>query len=428
MQVLDKVVSLILAITAIMMLHKTFYSIIGLFIKPRRYPETSEPHNYAIVIAARNEEAVIGNLLDSIKAQTYDQSYLTVFVVADNCNDNTANVCRSKGANVYERFCPEKARKGYALSFLFDKIDRDYGIGVFEGYFIFDADNLLDPSYVAEMNKAFAAGHDVVTSYRSTKNFDTNVISSAYGIHFYRNSMTMHRPRSVLGLGTHLTGTGYLVAGRLLEDGWKYSNLTEDDQLTTILCKDGYKVAYCDAAVFYDEQPIDFMTSFKQRIRWARGRLACFFKHGAIPLRGIFKYKSFSCYDIFTHYFPVGLFTVFVGLVYPVCGIIYGLGGGNGYNFNTMAVNLATALCGQYISFFLTGVLTVIKERKAIKCGFGRLVLYVVCFPWYDMLTLPIVTAAIFSNIKWMPIAHMDTRRIEECMAKTKQVSTSLMS
>lgn len=44
----------------------------------------------------------------------------------------------------------------------------------FEGYFIFDADNLLKSDYISKMNDAFDSGEKIITSYRNTKNFDEN--------------------------------------------------------------------------------------------------------------------------------------------------------------------------------------------------------------------------------------------------------------
>jgi len=61
-------------------------------------------HKYAFIIAARNENAVIGNLIDSIKNQNYPKELIDVIVVADNCTDNTAEISRQHGAIVYERF------------------------------------------------------------------------------------------------------------------------------------------------------------------------------------------------------------------------------------------------------------------------------------------------------------------------------------
>ena len=54
------------------------------------------PHKYAVIIAARNEELVIGQLIKSIKNQKYPEKLIDIFVVADNCTDNTARELQSK--------------------------------------------------------------------------------------------------------------------------------------------------------------------------------------------------------------------------------------------------------------------------------------------------------------------------------------------
>ena len=122
--------------------YNTPYMILGLFFT-RKYKPAKNYHKYAILIPGRNEEPVIANLINSIKKQDYPQEYLTIFVCADNCTDNTAKVARDNGAICYEHFNPDERTKGFALKYLFEQIEKDYGIESFEGYFIFDADNLL---------------------------------------------------------------------------------------------------------------------------------------------------------------------------------------------------------------------------------------------------------------------------------------------
>ena len=196
METAIRVLDIILKVFLVMSFYKFDYMIIGFCRQAKTFSVTEKKPRFAIVICARNEEKVIGNLLDSIAGQDYPKDKLHVFVIADNCTDETAAIARAKGATVYERHDLSKARKGYALGFGFDRIKEDYGIENFEGYLFFDADNLLRPDYVTEMNKAFDTGElDVITGYRNTKNFDTNCISAAYGIHFYRSSLTYHRPR-----------------------------------------------------------------------------------------------------------------------------------------------------------------------------------------------------------------------------------------
>ena len=80
-------------ILVIMMVYKTLYWLIGVFFT-RKFKPAKNKHKYAILIAARNEKNVIGNLLDSINKQDYPKELITTFVVADNCTDNTAEIAR----------------------------------------------------------------------------------------------------------------------------------------------------------------------------------------------------------------------------------------------------------------------------------------------------------------------------------------------
>lgn len=280
------------AVLSAMLIYKTAYKIIGLFFT-RKFPAAKQKHKYAVVIAARNEEKVIGNLLDSIAKQDYPKELITVFVVADNCTDKTAEVARNRGAVCYERFDNEHKTKGFALQFLFDRIEEDYGRQSFEGYFVFDADNLLKEDYISRMNDAFDAGEKIITSYRNTKNFDESWIASTYALHWLRSIRFNHRARSVLRLATNIQGTGFLFANEIVKNGWKYTSLTEDRALTADAVAQGYAITYNDAAEFYDEQPTSLKIALRQRLRWSKGHLLAFAETGPYLFINIFCGKHF---------------------------------------------------------------------------------------------------------------------------------------
>lgn len=280
------------AVLSAMLIYKTAYKIIGLFFT-RKFPSAKQKHKYAVVIAARNEEKVIGNLLDSIAKQDYPKELITVFVVADNCTDKTAEVARNRGAVCYERFDNEHKTKGFALQFLFDRIEEDYGRQSFEGYFVFDADNLLKEDYISRMNDAFDAGEKIITSYRNTKNFDESWIASTYALHWLRSIRFNHRARSVLRLATNIQGTGFLFANEIVKNGWKYTSLTEDRALTADAVAQGYAITYNDAAEFYDEQPTSLKIALRQRLRWSKGHLLAFAETGPYLFINIFCGKHF---------------------------------------------------------------------------------------------------------------------------------------
>ena len=130
--------------------------------------KVKKDHRFMAIIPAHNEEAVVKNLIDSLKAQNYNKDLYDIYVIADNCTDNTAKIAKEAGAIVYERFDNTKKTKGYALDwFLKQKIKED---APYDAFFVFDADNIVDPNFIKNMNKHLCQGEDVVQGYRDIKN------------------------------------------------------------------------------------------------------------------------------------------------------------------------------------------------------------------------------------------------------------------
>lgn len=148
--------------------YQVFYALVRLMGKRRRF-QAQKLCRYAVLIAARNEESVIGQLIDSIKRQDYPGDLVDIYVAADNCDDRTAEIAAEHGAVVYQRENRGLIGKGYVLHFLIQKIREEHSDKCYDGYFVFDADNLLAPNYITEMNKVFSSGNKVVTGYRNSK-------------------------------------------------------------------------------------------------------------------------------------------------------------------------------------------------------------------------------------------------------------------
>ena len=186
-----------------------YYLLTGLMSwrRPMDYGRHPAGTRFAVLIAARNEELVIGPLINSLLEQEYPAELYDIYVIPNNCTDNTAEIARSCGAIVYERFNKVLVGKGYALDYAFNKIKEDEGdYTAYDGYFIFDADNVIDRNYVREMNKTFDQGYRVVTSYRNSKNFDTNWITSGYSLWFCREAKYLNNPRMILKTSCAVSG------------------------------------------------------------------------------------------------------------------------------------------------------------------------------------------------------------------------------
>ena len=225
--------------------------------------------------------------------QTYNGEYLTIFVVADNCTDNTAEVARNAGAIVYERFNTERVGKGYAMEFLYERICEDYGDTYFDAYAIFDADNIVAPTFFEEINKVYSDKYPVVTCYRNSKNFGDNWVSAGYALWFLRESQYLNRSRMRCRTTCAVSGTGFVFDAAIMREvgGWKFFLLTEDIEFTNYNVLQGRKIGYAEKAVIYDEQPTKFSQSCHQRMRWARGYIQVMGKFGLKLVRGIFSKK-----------------------------------------------------------------------------------------------------------------------------------------
>ena len=384
--------------------YQFFYIPVVLLLRRRTsVPVKPTPHRYAVLICARNEQAVIGDLIASIRNQTYDQSLLSIFVLADNCTDDTALIARCAGATAYERSNREQVGKGYALQTLLHYLERDYPDG-FDGYFVFDADNLLAPDYIERMNETFSAGHDIITSYRNSKNYGDNWISAGYALWFLRESRYLNHARHLLGTSCAVSGTGFLFSRKVLQEigPWPFHLLTEDIEFSIHQITRGRKVAFCPSAVLYDEQPTSFRQSWRQRQRWAKGYIQVFQHYGRDLVRGIFR-GSFSCFDMSMNIMPA-FFLSALSIVCNVASIVLGLLSGGSTAAALMAV--ARLLMGVYGTLFVLGLITTITEWNAIHTSTGKKVLYALTFPLFMFTYIPISLSALFQKVEWKPIEH----------------------
>ena len=166
-------------------------------------------HKFMAIIPAHNEEAVVADLIESLKKQDYPKELYDIYVIADNCTDNTAKIAKEAGAIVYERFDESKKTKGYALDwFLKQKIKEKAS---YDAFFVFDADNIVHPDFIKNMNIKLCQGEDVVQGYRDIKNPTDSWITAGYAIFYWTMHRFYHLARYNLGLSPLLNGTGFMV-------------------------------------------------------------------------------------------------------------------------------------------------------------------------------------------------------------------------
>lgn len=427
LQIVRLIMNILFTLLGVIYVHFVVFAIVGIFRK-KTYPKTDKINRYGIIIPARNEEKVVAGLIESVQKNDYPQENLQIFVIAHNCTDRTAEIARACGATVYEYNNPDECTMGYAFKHLFSCIERDFGTQNFDGFFLFNADNILDKHYISKMNDAFEYYNreSVITSYRNSKNFGANLISGLYGMYFAIGCRLESRGRTVLGCSTRVQGTGYLINSKIVKNGWPYVTLTEDWEFTADQILYERNIRYCDAAVFYDEQPTSLKIMWRQRVRWSRGHLLVFYARFKELFLGLFKKDTRhrgSLYDITVYILPSPLMFFCLQIIQFILEILAPLIDKSctwqrlflGTTSNLLLsdgilFSLARSALLAFLPMLLAAILMFIIERKRIQgVSWMHKVLIAFFLPIFMGIQTLIDVQAFFSrNLGWKPIPHKD--------------------
>lgn len=369
-------------------------------------PDTSARHRLAVVVPARNEAAVIWQLIDSLHKQDYPSEYYDIYVLANNCTDQTEEIARAKGATVVS--APEGVKsKGDALEAFFRE---RYLSDEYDAYVLFDADNLVKSDFLSIANRVLAAGYSGMMGFRDSKNPNETGISASYTIMYYLLNRLYNQPRRSLDMNAMISGTGFMLSKEHLKSlgGWKTYSLIEDAEITVQSSLHSQMIRYEPTARFYDEQVSHFLPSWHQRLRWSVGSQQNMRRYGLDCLISSLRREGKDSFDqlmmllsTYMHLVSVLVFglTLTIGLIAPErLGIPMGL-------------FLASSFVG-LIAFptILSLVVLYLEDIPLKKMWKGVLTFWLFMLSW-----TPINLAALFrKQIRWTPIRHSKAIGIDD--------------
>lgn len=375
-------------------MYTIYYLITGIFVflKTKKIPKALQKKKLAVIVPARNEELVIGNLLDSLKLQDYPKDRYSVFVIPNNCEDNTKAVAIQKDAQIINCDIPVKS-KGEVLEFTFKNIPKDY-----DGYIIFDADNIVHPDFLNKMNDALCAGYNVAQGYRDSKNPNDTWVSNCYAIYQYMQNGFLNQARMNVGMSAFINGTGFMISKEMIKKGFEIKTMTEDTELTVQCSLSNEKIAFVNNAITYDEQPLTFKESWKQRRRWSEGTIECLKLYN----NKLLKNKTKTSTDV--------LMLLLLPIVQVLGTILCGLYAGIEVIINSQIQYLLPLLFGFILSNMIAVFVLLVQRKSIIKNIKG-----VITFPIFIFSWVIISTVAIFrKEKKWECIKHTRVITAEE--------------
>ncbi|WP_053360615.1 glycosyltransferase family 2 protein [Bacillus sp. FJAT-27251] len=274
----------------------TFY---GFGKAKRDYELIPDQTRFLILVAAHNEEKVIGSTIDNLQNITYNKDLYDIYVVNDNSTDRTGEICEEKGMKYINTGEKKFAREGvgkpaglqYALRYLgFDKLTDQY-----DCLMILDADNHVDHNILSELNSQYIGKGkpEAIQSYLDSKNSSSS-LSLGYAMSYYITNRFFQLAKYRLGLPNAIGGTGFIVRLDYLmkHGGFRFHSLTEDLELEMEIVKDNGRVLWNHFVRVYDEKPDNFKISIKQRIRWSQGHWYVAFTNLKPMLKKLFTEKG----------------------------------------------------------------------------------------------------------------------------------------
>ena len=377
-------------------------------VKLKEKPILEEKVNrFMAIIPAHNEENVIGPLVESLINQNYPKDYYDIYVIADNCTDRTAEIAEKAGAIVLKRFDEEHKTKGYALQwFLEQKIKED---APYDAFCIFDADNIVDSNFLKAMNKKLCQGEDVVHGYRDIKNPTDSWVSAGYALFYWTMNRFYHLARYNVGLSPLINGTGFMVRFDVIKpDGWNTNTLTEDIEFSLKRIINGKKLGWATDAIVYDEQPVGFKQSWKQRTRWTVGHIQCLERYTKPLAAAVKEHKTMMNFDGLLYL--IGSIPMFI-LTLVLLALNFVIYIANGMTAVDLLINCLRYFLPTFLLPIFTAILIMILDKKPIRPMLKGLI----CYPLFLGSWLLINFKCLFKrDTSWDKIDHVRNVKINE--------------
>ncbi len=249
--------------------------------RPDRQPSPQWGGKFFLVIPAHDEAALIADTVNAVRSTLAESALpFSIWVVADNCSDNTAELAAGAGAQVLRRADPSRTGKGYALAFFFEHLFAMPDVNEDDAVVVIDADTLVSPQLLRAFAQRLGGGWDWLQGVSGIANrqasWRTRLMSCAFAL----INGTWLMGQDALGHSVSLRGNGMCFTVRGLRKApWQAFGLAEDIEYSWTLRLEGKRVRFVpDAKVFSEIAFTNPNAVRMQRQRWESGRKSVRYK------------------------------------------------------------------------------------------------------------------------------------------------------
>nr|MDO8045967.1 glycosyltransferase family 2 protein [Candidatus Baldrarchaeota archaeon] len=238
-------------------------------------------YKFSIIVPVKNEEKVIGRLLDALLRLRYPKDKMEIIIVEDGSTDRTPDICKiyAEKNNGLIKVLHKSISNGKPSAL-------NYGIKHASGEVIavFDADSVPEPDTLINVCKYFEDPQVIAVQGRILSiNQDENMLTKLISYEEAVSYEAYLRGKDVLELFVHLKGSCQFIRADILKKIGGFNEvLSEDMELSVRLAEKGYHIRYAPDVRSWQENPSSLRRLFRQRIRWFRGTIDVAIKYGRL--------------------------------------------------------------------------------------------------------------------------------------------------
>ena len=259
-------------IMAFSVAYVAFYALVSLFPSrtSKHHPSALSPHpssSFLILFPAYKEDAVIVHSVRQFLEQTYPRSLYKVVVISDLMQDDTNELLRQLPITLLTpQF--EKSSKAKAMQYAIKEIN-----GQFDYIVILDADNVVLPDFLEQVNVSCQQGYQAIQCHRCAKNCD-NDVAVLDGVSEEINNTIFRKAHNTIGLSSALIGSGMCFTFEWFKRNVNLLNsAVEDRELESLLLQEKVFIKFEENIHVFDEKVNNHENFERQRLRWLNGQL-----------------------------------------------------------------------------------------------------------------------------------------------------------
>ncbi len=334
----------------------------GLFIEEKRQHFEAQTR-FGIIIPAHNEAELIADTLERLALIQYPADLIEIIVIADNCDDQTAQIARKHRISCLGRREPNKKGKGFALGWAFPRL---LEMGDHDAYVVIDADTHLAPDFLQVVNTYFCRGEKVVQGYSQARHPERSPLESLSFLGFALNRNLRYLGRSRLGWSGNLMGTGMCFSREVIAElGWQTVTLVEDIEYQMFLILHDIRVAFAGDAHLDVELHDTLSQTRSQRTRWDMGKFEVRNQYLPHLFKAGFMKREAKFFDSAMELL-LPPFSMFVFLVFTCTGLFFLLDY-QGLNINFF---LWLTVISSLLLYIFIGLLTARADAKVYRALF----------------------------------------------------------